>query len=949
MVDDSARARVYERLQRLARPPGVDSTLALRDSIARAARASRRPAAPRAEGDSIVQALRALAGYEVTDYRGRRALFLADSSLLVLVGSDEAPAEVAQPRQRITAVDSIILDDRRGLVRTRGETVTERPGEEPLTSANILYDLNAARGTAYDARTRFSQQATWYLRGALPGVYNDSVYGSQVKFTTDENWGYHFAAREAKIIGGSWLVARNVTLNFADVPVMWLPFMMQNVEQGRRSGVLFPQFSITDVVRTSRGQSRRISNVGFYWAINQYADATVALDWWSDNFLSLTGSARYQILRQFLNGQMNYRQFWRADGGRELSFDTRHQWEKSERTSIRVSAAYASSSDFVRRNSFDPREVVQSINSQGGVNRRFDWGTLSLSADRRQFLQDDRVEQSLPRVSLSLKTLTLFPAPESRAHFYNNLTWSGSANYSRQTTDRPGQEESDFSRALADVVRTNAGFSSNFNLGALAWRQSVSIAENTTRAVPLSFQDSLAAPGSGTRDLTTADLTWSMSLNYQQRLIGTTTLTPDLTINGMAKRSDEIPEASSFVAGPTRLSLGVRLKSDVYGFFGGFGGFEAIRHKISPSITYSYSPGISPSPLQETVFGSRESQPRNTISLGLNQTFEAKRKPRPRRERSRTRPAAADRIAAPADSAAADSAALGGAGGGPEQGDAARPGEPRRQERSDIVQLLAVRTNVITYDFQRAKESDNYLDGFQTTRLTNQISSDFLRGLSISLEHDLFDTDEEGRRTFSPLLSQLNLSFSLSNRTNLLALIPFLGRGGDDEAAADEETLDEDALEEDLRDEELDARSPTDGSAIVPGRGDLNEATRRQELERQRRQRRSVGQWSANVSYSLRRSRDESVAATQLLQGTVRFKPTPNWDVSWRTSFDVDAVDFLDHTVRLTRDLGRWEAHFDFLQTATGNWTFRFNVQLVDLRDLKFDYQQRSESRRNRF
>ena len=51
---------------------------------------------------------------------------------------------------------------------------------------------------------------------------------------------------------------------------------------------------------------------------------------------------------------------------------------------------------------------------------------------------------------------------------------------------------------------------------------------------------------------------------------------------------------------------------------------------------------------------------------------------------------------------------------------------------------------------------------------------------------------------------------------------------------------------------------------------------------------------------------------------------------------------FNDHIVRLTRDLHDWEARFDFVQTATGNWSFRFEVALSGLRDLKFDYRQRN-------
>jgi hypothetical protein len=89
-----------------------------------------------------------------------------------------------------------------------------------------------------------------------------------------------------------------------------------------------------------------------------------------------------------------------------------------------------------------------------------------------------------------------------------------------------------------------------------------------------------------------------------------------------------------------------------------------------------------------------------------------------------------------------------------------------------------------------------------------------------------------------------------------------------------------------------------------------------------------------------------------MIQGTLSFSPTEKWSVSWRTSYDVEAGSFNDHIIRLTRDLHRWEAYFDFTQTATGNWSFRFEVALTDQEDLHFDYQQRSlqdESGRRRF
>jgi hypothetical protein len=79
-----------------------------------------------------------------------------------------------------------------------------------------------------------------------------------------------------------------------------------------------------------------------------------------------------------------------------------------------------------------------------------------------------------------------------------------------------------------------------------------------------------------------------------------------------------------------------------------------------------------------------------------------------------------------------------------------------------------------------------------------------------------------------------------------------------------------------------------------------------------------------------------------VLNASLSLRPTEQWDLTWRTSYDLERGQFNDHTIRLSRDLHRWRANFDFLQTATGNWTFRFEVSLIDNQDLKFDYQQRN-------
>ncbi len=952
---DSARVRVLERLMSLSRPPGVDSTLFVADSTNEQPRVTPTPQ-PQA-ADSFMAALLALPGYSVARYRGAEARFDAASQRMTLIGGENNPSELRQEGMTVTAQDTINLAD--SLLWTAGETVTERPGEAPVRSSSIIYDRRADRGTAFDAHTTMSQGANWIMDGDLPAILSDTVFGHDINFTSCEETEphYHFSAREFKAIGGSWFVARNVTLNFDDVPVLWLPFIFQSTESGRHSGILMPRFSVNDIVRTSRGHTRRLSNVGFFWAINEYADATVSGDWWSDNFSALTGAFRYRVTQKFLSGSANVKRYWRTNGSRALSFGTAHSWNANERTTVRVSARYASSSSFVRQNSFDPREVTQSINSAGGLSRRFDWGNLSVSADRRQFLSDDRVEMTLPTANLSLKTITLFKAPPSNSGFFNNMTWSGSARYRRSTVTRTTQPDSTFTRALADEVRTSSSVSSGLNLGGLSWSQGLSLTETSNLGVPAVFAfpgDTLGALPTGSVDLSTANLTWNTSLNYQQRLIGTTTFTPSLQMSGAARRSDEIAEASSFVFGPRRLSFGARLKSDIYGYFGGIAGFEAIRHKISPSISYRYAPKIVATDLQESVFGAANAFARNIVTFGFNQTFEAKRPPGDGEVAEGTEE---DEFFLDEDLLAPDSIrnaradsifALQEAPLEPSVDGQRDVDGPRRLPASRVVKLLALNTSVVTYDFVRARKEDDRLQGFTTTRLRNQISSDFFRGLRLSVEHDLFGKEERGgeeSRTFDPILSQLNLSFAVSSSSGVIqALGAFFGGGGEteaDSAAASLETDDIDPLLDNVGN-----LGAMDESSIIPG-GGSNDVDDEEVEQAARARARRGGAWNANLSYSLRRNRDSGVPASQLLQIGIRLKPTEKWDLVWRTSYDIEQRSFADHTIRLTRDLHRWQANFDFLQTATGNWSFRFAVSLIDNPDLKFDYDQRSTDLRS--
>ncbi|MBI4519719.1 MAG: LPS-assembly protein LptD [Gemmatimonadetes bacterium] len=899
------RERIFQKLERLGQTrlgvdsAAVDSTAA--DTVTAAAEPGQPAVAGAGAADSVMTVLLSLPGYQVTTYEGAGANFDMRTQVLRLDATKDAQAQLQREGERLTADSMVLYYDDRDLVEVLGNPLYTPRAGDPVQARVMYYNLRQERGSALDATTKFQQQGEWFVRGDLPSIQPGVVFGSHAMFTTCDLTvpHSHFWAREIKMVGDGVMVARPVVLYFADVPVAWLPFMVQSLKRGRRSGLLTPVFSMNDIVRTSRGYDRRLSNLGFYWAMNDYMDSQFAFDWFSNRFVALTGGLQYNWARQFLQGSANYRQYWESGGGRQLALDTQHGWQLSERTDLRMMARYASSADFVRQNSYDPREVTQSIDSEGGLSHRFAWGNLAVNGNRRQFLSDDRVEMDFPSLSLSLSPITLFRAPQSQAAWYNNVTWSGSANASQSLRDYAETPDPTRRRApIPDSRSRSSNLSSGFTIGRLGWSQGVQYSETVRLDVPDTATDRRL-------DIGEATIGWSTGLNFQQRLIGTTTFTPRLSINGSALRSDQKPEALSFVNGPVRTAFGAELKSDIYGFFPGFANYSRIRHKVATSVAYDYTPAVRQTELQDRVFGARESQARNVVTVGLNQTFEAK--------------VEEDTTAAGADTTQA-------------QAQAARPDTtegPRRLPQARIVNLLSLQTTAVTYDFVRARETGDWRDGFTTTTIANQITSDFLRGLSLSIEHELFRDEGSGEartRRFAPRLARLNTGFSLSSTSGIFRWLG-LSRAAEEPAPS--------AQAEGAQPQQTQTQTRIDPNSIIPG---TTPASPQQQPEGGERSR----GWNANFSYSLQRPADPAASASQMLTINMGFSPTQNWEVRWNTSYDVGLSNFNDHILTLTRDLHEWQAHFDFRQTATGNWSFQFRVELRDNTDLKFEYDQRS-------
>ncbi|CAN5636198.1 putative LPS assembly protein LptD [soil metagenome] len=835
--------------------------------------------------DSIIAQLRQLPGFVITEYRGDSAIYRADQGELRLIGS----AEVTREGDRLTA-DTIIYRDRTDMVMAYGSPRVVGQAQE-LTGNILYYDLARRRATALGARTQISEGSTWYVQGDVTLEDTDRVFASHARFTTCdlEIPHYHFESDRIMVIRDRILVARPARLYFGNVPVLVLPFIVQNLEQGRRSGLLVPRFSVNDIVRTSNRHTREISGLGYYWAINEYMGAQLTGGWRSGAYTSMEGNLDYNWRRQFLNGNIAARSFWEDAGGTQFTLNARSQWRPDERTDLGLSAQYATSSRFIRDVSYDPRAVTQELDSNLRATRRFDWGSVALGATRRQSISDDGVSGTFPSVSINPRTFTFFQAPTPELErWYSNaslqLNATGDRTFSGGRT--AGQNP------IADYTTTRVqGGVQQFNLGNLNFSAIGNLNQTTLQPItgPALIEGQDTASGQ-----------WRGSVSYQQRLIGQTMLSPTLSLRQEFRRSPV--SGNEYVGAPIRPDFGASLSTALFGFFPGVGPYEGIRHRLSPSMSYGYSPQVQQTERQLELFGPVGGRAQNIVSLTLNQSFEAKlREPR--------RPLAADEPVA--DTFGGDTARA--------RQVAALPSEPQR------VTLLSLSTSPIQYDFVLADSTGN---GFLTERVSNSISSDFLRGLTVQVEHELFDRrdlnpalpDNTGRLgMFAPRLSSLSTSFELGPGS---ALFRWLGMGDRPDQPAGQNAFPGDLPSDDPM--AVGAGAATNNPIAVGG-----------------------GPWRSSINYSYSRpqrhfsvnpQRDDR--AIQTLSANSSFMLSPGWGVSWSTDYSITDQEFGSHRLSFRRDLHRWQANFNFYQTPYGNSTFEFFVELIDNRDLKFQHRE---------
>ncbi len=744
-------------------------------------------------------------------------------------------------------------------------------GRDPMYGQLMEFDMVEEKGRVVRGRTKMGDG---HYHGELLHRYPENVYYVRRSLYTTcdlDTPHFYFAAQRMKMLQGDKVIAKPIILYIMDVPLLGLPFIVfPNESGGRRTGWIMPNYG------QSSYHGRYLEGLGYFRVINDYTDATSWLDFFDKRGIQARGRFRYNKRYKY-NGQLIATLFRLVDDGNISNLFTEkaaNKWSGSwsHRQSIdptqqlNVNARFTSDPRMFRDHGLDRRtRLNQQIVSSANYSKRWP-GTsnrLTLALQEKYDLQAaDRLEtppgrvgqrieeksRTLPRLTTGRASSALLKPGRGQApRWYHNIRWSLNSNLNNH--------QSIFWEAITDTA------------GSPVWPEP----EDRTVVNRASARNniSLQAQQKVFRYITTSlnlGIAQDWTPSYREAFVDTATGTIDyLEVKALTARHTG------------RISLSANTK--IYGLFPlRIGSFQALRHVISPSISYSYTPDFSKPILgfdlgyfptdpdgsrydrfEGSPIGGTPSRESQSMSISVSNLFQAKRE----------------------------------------------------------VEGKEVKTNLLTWNMGA---SYNFTaDSLRLSPIRSSLRSPFLQklNLDISMEHDFYEWDEAAQRRVNriraiPRLSRMNASTRL--RLSGKRFVPL------QEVLPEEEEAPADTLQPEVEEEPEDRMSFRRGvvkPSVAPG--NLWEAT-------------------LVLRYSLIPSLDPERRETFWLNSDFKLSIGPEWKVGYSARFNMLTQELISHDLQLYRQLHCWE--FSFSWTPSGSWRgfmLRINVRDGDLQDIKYE------------
>jgi lipopolysaccharide assembly outer membrane protein LptD (OstA) len=496
--------------------------------------------------------------------------------------------------------------DKDGHPVLRGTPVFEEPGQEPMRGDRIEYNFETERGKVRMGKT---EMEPGYYRGAqINRIADSTLLISDGIFTSCEyidHPHFYFQSQEIRLKVKDKVIARPIVFYIGDVPLAWLPFGIFPNKRGRHSGIVIPKYG------ESQSGGRFLRGMGYYWAPNDYFDATLLTDYYDKRGFAFSADANYTI-RYKLNGSVSGEYFPRDpySGARverwRMKFSHSQQIDPTFR--ISGSGSFSSDKDFARDLSSSINDRLNQ-NISSSLNLSKSWkgtkNSMSLSVSRQENLKNGNTSYVLPSLSFNHSNSSLYESITGdkvggKRNWYQNIYYSYSSSLINKGS-RTLQRDSSFADNQNSGVQHRLAFSAPMNI-----LKYININPN------LSFnEDWVDEVTTAVYDSSTKKITYRQQKQFAARHTFTGSISAKTTLYGL--------------------------------FEPNIGQLRYIRHKVDPSVSFNYTPDFSTDffgyydkvadsngnmvrfdRFRNSVFGGTSARRSRSMSLHLGNVFQGK-------------------------------------------------------------------------------------------------------------------------------------------------------------------------------------------------------------------------------------------------------------------------------------------------------------------------------------
>ena len=761
--------------------------------------------------------------------------------------------------------------------------IIKEKNKDPMTGSQMTYNLKTKKGRIKKGSTRADDG--YYTGKKIQNESSKIIFIENSTYTTCDldTAHFHFESKNMKIVQNDIVVARPIILHISQIPVLGIPFGIFPHKGGQRhSGWIMPSYG------DNKNRGQYIQGLGFYWAPNDYWDSKLTMGFGDKQGYTFKVNTQYNLRYKF-NGSLNFfnRQFLSGTknitdifGDKKTSTTVRwnHKQIMRNNQSLNANITYSTSGDYNKKYGLTESERMdQKAISNISYSKRWPEAKNSISLSyyaNQDLLIRDKIDenskyyinpnrkgtqinsknQTFPKFSFRHGQSDLFSTTAIDKKWFNTITWNYGLNYSnikRVYYESVEIDSNMFSWKNEDLVENKINDENN------GWIHTSSINAPQKLFRYISINPRLSLKSAWVNK--TYDGIWNDSLNVFEKI-----------------------EKNRFATRTTG-SFSLNSSTQIYGLIPiPLGPVKSIRHVMSPTIGYSWTPDFSENFLGKdlryfrkrftgdeekildrfsgTIAGNTPKSEQKSMTFGINNIFQAK---------------------------------------------------ILKSKEEKKVDLLNWRINS-GYNFAA--------DSLKFSNIRSSVRSKILGKLNVDLgmTHDLYNFDvEKNKRLASwnknssgkivPRLVNARLSTSFKIKS----------KKWDENELGDNLIQDTTITEENL--EEI-------GLNTVP-RNIQNSISNNQ-------------LWSTNISlsYSLDALNPDRTSKTFWANSNSIINITNNWKVSYRARFDLMERDLVNHSFSIYRDLHCWELSLNWTPNGIGQGiNFKINVKSPTLKDLKLE------------